>query len=51
MEKRKHIVSKTSVIYVKKDLVLIMTMKNIIKSEIIVIMLENIEELLTMLLI
>ena len=50
MTKRKHIVSKKSVIYVKKDLVLIMTMKNI-KSEIIVIMLENIEELLTMLVI
>ena len=33
--------------YVKKDLVLIMTIKNIIKSDIIVIILENIEELLT----
>ena len=47
MKKRKYIVSKKLymyvVIYVKKDLVLMMTIKNIIKSEIIVILLENTE--------
>ena len=46
MNKRKYIVSKKFVRYVKKDLVLNMTIKDI-KSEIIVIILENIEELLT----
>ena len=39
--------SKKFVIYVKKDLVLIMTIKNFIKSEIVVIILENIGELFT----
>ena len=39
--------SKKLPIYVKKDLVLTMTIKNIIKSEIVVIILENIGELFT----
>ena len=47
MKKRKYIAGKKFVIYVKKDLVLIMTIKNIIKSEITVIILETIEELPT----
>ena len=46
MNKKNYIVSKKYDIYVKKDLVMIITIKNIIKSEIIVITLENIEELL-----
>ena len=46
MNKENYIVSKKYDIYVKKDLVMIITIKNIIKSEIIVITLENIEELL-----
>ena len=46
MNKENYIVSKKYDIYVKKDLVMIITIKNIIKSEIIVITQENIEELL-----
>ena len=46
MNKKNYIVSKKYDIYVKKDLVMIITIKNIIKSEIIVITQENIEELL-----
>ena len=38
--------SKKIIIYVKKDLVLMMTIKNIIKLEIALIILENIEKLL-----
>ena len=48
-EEKNYIVSKKYVIYGTKDLVLMMTMKNIIKSEIMVITLENIEELLIIL--
>ena len=44
--KKKYIVSKKSVIYAQKYLVLITTIKKIIKSEIIVVTQENIEELL-----
>ena len=44
MNKRKHIVSKKFSIYVKKDLILLITIKNTIKSEIIVIIMENIEK-------
>ena len=43
-EERKH--NKQKVIYVKKDLVLMIAIKNIIKLEIIVTILENIEVLL-----
>ena len=39
--------SKKYVIYLKKDLVLMMIIKSIIKSEIIVTTQENIEELFT----
>ena len=46
MKKESYTVSKKYVVYVKKDLVLIMTIKNMIKSEIIVITQENIEKLL-----
>ena len=46
MKNRKYIVSKKFVTYVKKDLVLMIAIKNTIKSEIIVIILGNIEELL-----
>ena len=46
MKKINHISIKKFVIYATKDLLLIMTTKNIIKSEIIVIVLENIEDLL-----
>ena len=46
MNKKNYIVSKKYDIYVKKDLVMIITIKNIIKSEIIVITQENTEELL-----
>ena len=46
MNKKNYIVSKIYVIYVKKYLALMITIKNIIKSEIIVITQENIEELL-----
>ena len=46
MKKINLIKSKKFVIYAKKDLVLIITIKNIIKSEIIVIVLENTEVLL-----
>ena len=35
------------VVYAKKDLVLIITVTNIIKPEITVVILENIEELIT----
>ena len=45
-EERKLHLSKKNVIYAKMDLVLMMTIKNIIKLEIIVIILYNIEELL-----
>ena len=45
-EEQNYIVRKKYVIYVKTDLVLMMTIKIIIKSEIIVITLENIEEVL-----
>ena len=45
-EKLNFIKGKKFVIYAKKDLVLMITIKNIIKSEIIVITLENIEQLL-----
>ena len=38
--------SKKIIIYVKKDLVLMMTIKNIIKLEIALIILENVEKLL-----
>ena len=44
-EERKLHLSKKNVIYAKMDLVLIMAITNIIKLEIIVIILENIEEL------
>ena len=44
--KKKYIVSKKSVIYAQKYLVLITTIEKIIKSEIIVVTQENIEELL-----
>ena len=46
MKKINLIKSKKFVIYAKNDLVLIITIKNIIKSEIIVIVLENTEVLL-----
>ena len=45
MKNKNYVVNNKYVIYVKKDLVLIMTIKYIIKSEIIVITQENIEEL------
>ena len=45
-EEQNYIVRKKYVIYVKTDLVLMMTIKIIIKSEIIVITLEDIEEVL-----
>ena len=45
MKKESYIMSKKYAIYAKKDLVLMMTIKNI-KSEIIVITLENKEKLL-----
>ena len=45
-KKPNHIISKKFVKYAKKDLVLTMTMKNIIKLKIIVIILGNIEEVL-----
>ena len=38
--------SKNFVIYAKKDLILMLAIKNIIKSEITVIILKDIEELL-----
>ena len=37
---------KNNLIYTKKDLALVMTIKNLLKLEIIVIILENIEEML-----
>ena len=46
MKKINLIKSKKFVIYAKKDLLLMITIKNIIKSEVIVITLESIEELL-----
>ena len=46
MKKKYYIISKKFVIYAKKHAVLMMTITNIIKSEIIVNKLENIEELL-----
>ena len=46
MEKMSLIKSKKYVIYTKKDLLLMMTIKSIIKSEIIATTQENIEELL-----
>ena len=45
-KKRKSITSKKFVIYVKKDLVLMITIKNIVRIEIILTILENIEVLL-----
>ena len=45
-KKRKSIISEKFVIYVKKDLVPMITIKNIIRLEIIVTILENIEVLL-----
>ena len=45
-KKRKNITSKKFVIYVKKDLVLMIAIKNIIRLEIIVTILDNIEVLL-----
>ena len=45
-EEKNYIIKKKFVIYAKKDLVRMMTIKNIIKSPIIVIMPENIEALL-----
>ena len=45
-EQKRHNKQKEFVIYVKKDLVLMITMKNILRFEIIVIILENIEEML-----
>ena len=45
-KKRKSITSKKFAIYVKKDLVLMTAIKNIIKLEIIVTILETIEVLL-----
>ena len=45
-KKRKSIISENLVIYVKTDLVPTITIKNIIRLEIIVIILENIEVLL-----
>ena len=45
-KKRKSIISKKFIIFVKKDLVPTMTMKNMIRFEIIVTILENIEVLL-----
>ena len=50
-EEKNYIVRKKYVIYVKTDLVLMMTIKIIIKSETIVITLENIEEVLMIFLI
>ena len=44
--KRKSITTKRFVIYVKKDLVLMIAIKDIIRLEIIVTILENIEVLL-----
>ena len=46
MKKISLVKSKKHVIYAKKDLVLMMIIKSIIKSEIIVTTQENIEELL-----
>ena len=46
-KKRKSIMSKKFVIYVKKDVVLMIAIKNIIRLEIIVTILENIVVLLT----
>ena len=46
MKKRKYIMRKKFVIYVKKDLVLMITIENTIRSEIILIILETIEGLL-----
>ena len=45
MKTKKYIASKKYVIYAKKDLLLMTTMKNIKGLEIIVMALENIEEL------
>ena len=45
-KKRKYIISTKNVTYAKKDLVLMITIKNIINSEIIVITLEDTEVLL-----
>ena len=46
MKKKNHLVSEKFVIHAKKHTLLMMTIKNIGKSEIIVITLRNIEELL-----
>ena len=45
MKKESYLVSKKYFTYEKKDLALMITIKNIINSGIIVIILENIEEL------
>ena len=45
-KKRKNITNKKFVIYVKKDLVLMITTKNIIRLEIIATILENIDVLI-----
>ena len=47
-KKINHIASKKFVVYAKKNLVLITMIKNTINSEIIVVILENIEALLIM---
>ena len=44
MKKRNYIANKKIILFPKKDLVPTMTIKNIIKSEIIVTILENIED-------
>ena len=45
-KKRKNITSKKFAIFVKKDLALMIAIKNIVRLEIIVTILENIEVLL-----
>ena len=50
-KEKKYIVSNTFAIYAKKDLLPIMTIKDIINSEIFFIIQENIEDLLIVLVI
>ena len=45
MKKRKYIGNRNFVMYAQKDLLMMTTMKNVIKSEIIVILQESIAEL------
>ena len=45
MKKRKYIAQKKIIFFSKKNLIPTMTIKNIIKSEIIVTILENVEDL------